>query len=956
MALPRPFLSYGNFELAFTRLVRSGNKEYKQFYRYLFPSYNLALRENLTDLIEDIKRGSYKPDPVTIIFQPKKSGVLRPLTLLSLRDLIVYQALGNFLAEAFEETQDKFALKRSFGALFAGKSSLFFYRSWKTCYSAYNDAISAAYKGGNKYVADFDLVSFYELIDHQLLRSRLAKKVHSQEFLDLLFECLEGWTNNDSGSHIGHGVPQGPETSAFIAECFLFDFDRLLFGDTRYFRYVDDIKLMSKDEVLIRRALVRLDLASKRLGLVPQAQKIECRKVRSLKEVLKTIPSSLAQESAASVKKARSQKAMKEAFAKSLDRKGRQWVIEDMTKFKYSINRMKARRDVLRRIAPFLLRYPDLSWVLSNYLRKFPKDRTAADVLLQALRRDPTYDSAAANYIDAMDVCEPDTNHRAYRRVVQTANGRSEERSILLPIAVSAFRGKRGGATGAIRLIEKQPKPRVQGILVHRLFGDHPLAPFTSTQCRGLLQSFADSPDPDLARYSAAVLLGHWPWFTGSMWRPMKTANRSVALLIKGLGLRKRAPKRQGVLEMYFQEQYRIRIKISWRKALGRDLRSIEERCLRLQKLMIGDPSARIMCLDTFNESLIQAFSTRHPGLKAGFANCISKGKAVPDYGKWLWHKNLLRNPQPRSTAMMARSRRPRSVVTSGALSNVCACRAESQLPIRMPTDLALLTLAIPAASSGARIPLSAASAASLRIADMRMMIDDEPSLRSSNDTRHALTVALVKPGRGACLNHARNSSSAMLYTLFVIGEETLSSTICFNRSHSAGFSTTAKSFIFPPCCWALSVATSCGHYLGFRARIKRIHLSKLAKPKSPLASSHALRGGHRLDFRHPRTDASRGFGCLARFRSHHPRGRCWRARDNRATGRFGTRDSRPRKYRKGQLGLSPAVNRSRQGWFGSDSPSSRSNPHSAQILRGKTLAARRSARFPVLGLSHLDG
>jgi hypothetical protein len=56
-------------------------------------------------------------------------------------------------------------------------------------------------------------------------------------------------------------------------------------------------------------------------------------------------------------------------------------------------------------------------------------------------------------------------------------------------------------------------------------------------------------------------------------------------------------------------------------------------------------------------------------------------------------------------------------------------------------------------------------------------MTDDDPRRRSSSDTRHALTVALVKPGRGSCWNHAMNSFKAMLYTRFVIGEETLSST-----------------------------------------------------------------------------------------------------------------------------------------------------------------------------------
>lgn len=69
-----------------------------------------------------------------------------------------------------------------------------------------------------------------------------------------------------------------------------------------------------------------------------------------------------------------------------------------------------------------------------------------------------------------------------------------------------------------------------------------------------------------------------------------------------------------------------------------------------------------------------------------------------------------------------------------------------------MPSGLALFTRATAAASSGASSPLSAASAASLRIAEIRAMIDAKPSFRSSRDTRQALTAALVKPGRGADL------------------------------------------------------------------------------------------------------------------------------------------------------------------------------------------------------------
>jgi hypothetical protein len=160
MALPQQFLSYSNFELAFTRVVRSGHKEYKRFYRHLFSSYNLALKENLSDLIKDIKSGTYQPGKSTVIYQPKESTILRPLAMLSFCDLIIYQALLNVIAAEFEKTQRQYELNKSFGVIYAGKGSPFFFKSWRVCYAAYNAAMTGAFQAGNDYVADFDLVSF----------------------------------------------------------------------------------------------------------------------------------------------------------------------------------------------------------------------------------------------------------------------------------------------------------------------------------------------------------------------------------------------------------------------------------------------------------------------------------------------------------------------------------------------------------------------------------------------------------------------------------------------------------------------------------------------------------------------------------------------------------------------------------------------------------------------------
>ena len=92
----------------------------------------------------------------------------------------------------------------------------------------------------------------------------------------------------------------------------------------------------------------------------------------------------------------------------------------------------------------------------------------------------------------------------------------------------------------------------------------------------------------------------------------------------------------------------------------------------------------------------------------------------------------------------MARSRNPLVVVMSGAFRSAWACLSDSQFPPRTPMDFALFTRWMPAASSGASRPLSIASTASLRIADILTMIDDAPSPRSSRVTLQAFTVALA--------------------------------------------------------------------------------------------------------------------------------------------------------------------------------------------------------------------
>ena len=84
----------------------------------------------------------------------------------------------------------------------------------------------------------------------------------------------------------------------------------------------------------------------------------------------------------------------------------------------------------------------------------------------------------------------------------------------------------------------------------------------------------------------------------------------------------------------------KISTQIPWRKALGADWRDAERRCLRLQQLQVGDPGARILMLDTFNEVLLQAFSMAHFSMASAYVAAAGK-KPHPDLGNWLNHPSL---------------------------------------------------------------------------------------------------------------------------------------------------------------------------------------------------------------------------------------------------------------------------------------------------------------------------
>jgi Reverse transcriptase (RNA-dependent DNA polymerase) len=628
------FLSLGNFQLAWERILRGSNVQYKRYFTHLFPSYQFASQTILRDLVARIRQGHYSPSKSNTVYIPKPTRILRPITLVSLNDQVVYQAIANFIADKFRASLTPNYGIKTFGAQYAGRKSKFFYRPWEHGYSAFNSAIRSAYRRGKVILADFDLVSFFDLIDHKILRTVLERKVKNGETLDLLFECLEKWTaGNPNIISSRHGIPQGPEPSAFLADVFLHDFDEMSHHKVSYFRYVDDIKLLAKTWSPVRRALLRLDLQSKCLGLVPQAQKIDVRLITDIEAELKTIPSMIADTMGPSGQIVRGKykiRRLERFLRRALERVGGKLRVRNETHFKFALYRMPKRRRILRLVKPLLHLRPDLSVVLGYYASQFRASREAALILHDAIKSDPVFDATAGDYVLALDVCTPRPVARRFKEAVSRLILRSEEKSTLLEVPARLFLCKISGKAASIDAVETEANPMTASRLIDFFLSKPQHASLSPKDLSNALRRFAtQSTDEDLSRYCTYLLLSELKLIPGSP-RP------SGALLLEHLGYP--VPPGTSLLTAFFRDVFGVRAALDWELLLGKKAHSeSQRRAVLIRGKWSGSPSLMVTVIDNFNDLLLQRFSRRHPNLRLAFRRASGR-HAIPDYGSWINH------------------------------------------------------------------------------------------------------------------------------------------------------------------------------------------------------------------------------------------------------------------------------------------------------------------------------
>lgn len=405
--------SLNNLRLAWIRTLSGENTDYRMLQRIELDAFGWAEEQNLRQLQRELIEGAFRASATTKVYIPKSSGLLRPITVLRVNDAVVYQAIADKIAARIRRKLAPQYLHTAFsGILNLPRSrSVFFFRPWKYGFKRLDDARRRAFAGGFTWLGELDLASFYDIIDHRVLHAVLAESC-DEDVLQLLLSSLSAWTTHVDGLGIshGHGIPQGPLPSSFLAECVLHALDERMQGltDTVYFRYVDDITVMSKSEKEARRQFGRIEILCRDLGLVPQVKR-PIEHIDDIDHVIFDEPSVFQSSSGQSQTMSQEQRdAARRLFLSCFQRGNLDNRVGQLaTKLNYSLFRMAPDRRVLAKALSLLWTMPSVSGGVNYFLKRFGRDRAIYSRLLDYFSSSPVYESVVADCLETFyRLCE----------------------------------------------------------------------------------------------------------------------------------------------------------------------------------------------------------------------------------------------------------------------------------------------------------------------------------------------------------------------------------------------------------------------------------------------------------------------------------------------------------------------------------------------------------------------
>lgn len=239
---------------------------------------DLQLQKNKKALIDEIKntlsKGNYKVSKLKYIDVPKPNYILRPASRPTIIDWVIYNSVVNFIISkiyksipknsySFVYFKDKFNKKKN-------KKKTDYWLEFE------NDSIKLSKNNKYKYLLVTDITSYFEYINLDVLKERLNMLSNNKDYnaaVNFLIEnMLKRWTEEDKISYFS--LPQGPTTSSMLGDVYLYPVDKEMNDNNiKFLRFMDDIRLFSKDITELKHSIKTLVISLRKLRLNLNAKK-----------------------------------------------------------------------------------------------------------------------------------------------------------------------------------------------------------------------------------------------------------------------------------------------------------------------------------------------------------------------------------------------------------------------------------------------------------------------------------------------------------------------------------------------------------------------------------------------------------------------------------------------------------------------------------------------------------
>ncbi len=144
--------------------------------------YTKHLDENLENLVERLKRKSYKPKPARRVEIPKDNGKTRTLSIYCYEDKLVQEALRRILEAVFEP-------------MFYDEMMGF--RPNRGCHMALRKLNTMIERERTSYILDADIKGFFDHLDHEWIVRFIGSKIKDPNIIRLIRRLLRAGIMKD---------------------------------------------------------------------------------------------------------------------------------------------------------------------------------------------------------------------------------------------------------------------------------------------------------------------------------------------------------------------------------------------------------------------------------------------------------------------------------------------------------------------------------------------------------------------------------------------------------------------------------------------------------------------------------------------------------------------------------------------------------------------------------------